>query len=156
MGKTEQEIAELFITLFEANITDPLTGRLAKGKKWIYDDAPRLDLAEYPRISVTPVDSTYTQVGVGLTEQLEDVTIAVDVYSRKDDKINVTGTGDAERAEQIVDFLAKRCREVIRANHSTFLTNDILHVIPETKNRSVIEDDLIIERMTFKALSVNS
>jgi len=155
MGVTEQEICELLVTLLNSNITDPLSGRLAKGKKWIYDDIPRLDLAEYPRISVTPAQSSYEEFAVGVqAQQLERSVILIEVYGRKQDKINVKGSAATDRGEQVVDYLANQIRSVIKSNHATFISNDILSLRPESKNRT-IAGELIIERMTFRAQVVN-
>ncbi len=152
---SEQEICEIVVTLLESNITDPLSGRLAKGKKWIYDDPARLDLAEYPRISVTPAQSNYEEFATGVqAQQLEKSVIVIEVYGRKQDKINVKGTSATDRGEQVVDYLANQVRSVIKNNHATFITNGILSLRPETKNRSIV-GDLLIERMTFRAQVVN-
>lgn len=156
---TEQEVVELIIAQLEANITDPLSGRLAKGKKWIYDDPPRMDLSSYPRISVTPVQSSYAEFALGDQEQqLEDMTILLEIVTRKSDKINVKGDSTPERAEQIVDFLAKEVRQFMKSNYATWNTNNILSLRPETNNRSVVPGDkgeLVVQRMTYLARVVN-
>ena len=157
MTSTEQETIELFVSLFEANITDPLTGRAAKGTKWIYDDQARLDLNSYPRISVLMADSRYEQYAVGDTDQLETQTIVVEVTTRKNDKITVGSITDA-RGEQIVDYLAKECKETIKNNHSEFITNGILAAIPETSSRSVMPGKLgevVLQRLTFLVSVIN-
>ena len=70
MVTTEQEMVEYIVSLIEANITDPLTGRAAKGKKWVYDDIPRDDLSDYPRIAVYPVVSNYQEYAGNWTTNL--------------------------------------------------------------------------------------
>ena len=148
MGKSEQEVAEILITLINSNITDPATDRASKGKKWIYDDIPREDITGYPRISIVPISSTYESVGLGYSEQLEDGSIQIMVMTNKTDKFG------GRRAEQLVDYLAIQIRNLIRTNHTHFVSNDIQHLIPETNNRTEL-DGRVINTMTFKYVSVN-
>jgi len=153
MGKTEQEVVELLISEFEANITDPLN----RSNKWIYDDSPRLDLAGFPRIAVVPNTSLYEQLSIGNTEQLEDFTIVVEVYAQKESKVTVGSTTDA-RGEQQADYLTKEVKNYIKNNHATWITNDLLHIIPETYTRSVVPGrlgNIVIDRITLRVLTVN-
>lgn len=148
IGKTEQEVVELIISLLRDNITDPATERASKGKTFIYDDIPRADITSTPRIGVYPVTSNYSSVGIGYSEQLEEGTIAVQIVTQKTDKFN------SLRAEQLVDNLSKQIRDLIRGNHTYFVSNDVQHLVPETQNRAEV-DGLVIENMTFKYISVN-
>ena len=142
MAISEQSTVELIMARLETNITDPLSSRITDGKKWIYDDAPRDDASGYPRISIEPVPSNYSEFALGDLSQLEDQTIVISIYSRKTTKMTVGSIVDA-RAEQIVDELALQIREYIKGAHSVWVANGYLSIRPATKNRSVVGDRVI-------------
>lgn len=150
MGKTEQEVIELIVSLLESNITDPLN----RNKKWIYDDRPRLDLTAYPRISVTSGQSLYELQGLGNTAQNEEFLIIIEVYVNKNSKIDVNSDLTDEYAEQIVDYLSKQVKDTIKDNRDYFITNDVCYVLPESSTRDVV-DNLIYQNIVFRAASVN-
>ena len=147
---SEQQTAELIISLLEDNIQDPL----GRDKKWIYDDTPRLDISSYPRISVTPLNTNYETQGMGSYSQLEDQTIVVEVYVDKNSKINVSNGSEEERAEQVADYLHRKIQTVIRANAQYFCDNGLLSVTPTDFNKSV-NGKLIVFRDTFLAQVIN-
>lgn len=149
---TDQEIISSIITLLEANLTDPATTRASLGKKWIWDDTPRLDISGYPRISVTPVTNSYEPFAVGDVNSKSELTVSIEIRTKKTDKFDV-GTLGVQRAEGVVSYLNNEIVNLIQTNQSYFYSLGVLYIIPETNNRSVI-NDLVIDSLSFKVVRV--
>ena len=149
MAISEQNTVELIIAQLETNITDPLTSRRSIPKKWIYDDAPRPDSSSYPRISVEPTPSVYSEFALGDLGQFESQTIVITIYAKRKTKMTV-GSVAATRGEQVVDELALQIREYIKNAHPTWVSNGYLSIRPATKNRSDV-GEFVLATMTIIA-----
>jgi len=150
---TQQEIINTLITYLETDISDLSTDRLARGNKWIWDDTPRADINGFPRISLIPVNSSFSPLGVGSMDFIEEMIFNVEIRTKKSDKFDC-GTIGVQRSEGVVSFLEEEVKKSFKNNYSNFISNLNLYIIPISSNRSVV-NNLVIQSLNFKVVRIN-
>ena len=155
-----QSVIETIATRLRSQLTDPISGRGTKTKKWIYDDLTRVDLSSYPRMTITPGPESAERRGVGDHGTKDTYRIVIEVITTKEMKIT-GGAYDGLRSEQVIHKLAEDVLNVIRTSHdSTWVPAGILSIIPETNNTTYPKpgtgEEFVIKRLTLRAKVSNT
>lgn len=149
-----QDVVEEYVTLFENNLTDYNSVRSADNKKWIYDDLPRLDVSQYPRIGVTIADESDEPHEIGSFNIRRTINVQVVLYVKKAQKFTISSV--SKRDVQVMALLSEQILTLFKSQstHDDLLNNaDVYHAFIE--NISDIPDDhVLIKQMIFKNIMV--
>lgn len=128
---TPDQVVDMFVTLFRANLTDPITDRRNRGGTWIYDDQPRFD-ATFPRIWVFYLPASFRPGGQSTNPPtfLMTARFQVQVIARVGSLIDVDADGTGEKVDEQVNYLGNQCVLAVKNNQATFNNGSILHAIP--------------------------
>ena len=109
-----EDLKKQMVKVLEDNLSDPLE----RNKKWIYDDLPRLDMNDYPRIGVeVPADITDLRA-VGDLRVVHHYTVIVWVVVRQKQKVLLNEV--EYRDVELLNMLVEQIIDVVRNNQQRF------------------------------------
>jgi len=144
-----QDIVEEIVTLLENNITDVNSDRLAKSKKWIYDEIPRADVTSYPRIGVQEVTADSEWFGLGDNKERRNSRIEIQIRTKLGSKLTIDSTTHRDR--QILDYLSNKVTDLMALDstrESLLSSNDVYHLRLETMN--TISGNILIKQLVYR------
>lgn len=145
----KHELVEKYVSLIEDNISDINTSRSSDGKKWVYDDLPRSDVSDYPRIGVIGSDGENESHELGYSNDRLSVNVNVYIYVKKGMKYDVDG--EVLRDRQILDRLSKDVRDLVRDDSTKQELCDmgVFYVILQAENTPE-NQTVIIRQLVFR------
>lgn len=154
MAGTGQSVVESFVDLMEDNLVSTNTHIQTEGKKWIYDDIPRLDVKYYPRISVINPTSNSEPHALGCVNQRFSPRVEVQVRVKKGMTLNIEGAD--QRDVQVLDYVSKQVTDLIKSasSRAILLANDsVFYSVLEIENTSY-DEQIIIRQLIYKNILV--
>jgi len=111
------DVVKKIVEILEANIPDPLN----RNKKWIYDDLPRLDIQDLPRIGVEFTSATGRPADIQRNAIMERGVIRVVVLVGKGQKWDIDNDDEPEYDYLCLNDLAEKVKQVILSNQQNVL-----------------------------------
>jgi len=150
MTSTGQDIVEQILTLIEDNITDINSDRKNLGKKWVYDDFPRLDLEQYPRIGIENPTTISERHELGNSDIRSQHSIEIQIHIRKDDNFYI---GDTKyRDLQALSYLTTKVINLIKlsSTRTTLLSNDEAWDIKLETENTQLAGSIYIKQLVYQ------
>ncbi len=126
-----QDVVKKIVEILEANISDPLN----RGKKWIYDDLPRLDVTDLPRIGVEFASATGRPADIQRNAIMERGIVRIVVLVGKGQKWDINNDGIPEYDYLCLNDLAEQVKKVITQNQ--------INVLDVAYSMFVVGDNLV-------------
>ena len=111
------DVVKAIVSILENNITDPLQ----RNKKWIYDDLPRIDIMDLPRIGVEFASATGTPADIQRNAIMERGVIRIVIMVGKGQKWDVNNDGTPEYDYICLNDLAEKVKKVITEHQADML-----------------------------------
>ena len=96
------------------NVTDPNSTRRTAGKQWVYDDVPRLDVRDYPRISILNPSAISEPHGLCSNDQKFSPVVDIQVRVKKNMKMRVGSS--TFNSLQLLNYVSKEITDQLKTS----------------------------------------
>jgi len=124
---TITQVLNQVVTTLRSNLTDPISGRAARGHNWIFRDFPRYE-PECPYIKVSSISSQLKPMAIGSSDWRQDVRIQITIVVDEGFTIDYDSDGTDEDADELSGYLGNLVLAQLKTQSN--FTSVVWNIVP--------------------------
>lgn len=126
-----EDVKASAIQLLRERVPDVNFKRKSENKNWIFGDAPRRDVTQYPRIAVECASAENDFLSIGSYDLIKKFRVSISVFVSKKNKIDLFNNGEMSDYLGVCSFLVDKIKsEFFNKDNISFYFDSVVLVKP--------------------------